>query len=406
MTTKHKHLVIIVALLSLVGMTACINRGVVISETTEPSAPPTPHATEPVTVGISDTPQPDLAGTSWEMTSVNGRAAVDGTRVTATFDNEGTITGSGGCNTYTYAYETTPPNFINVEPGITTLMACEPAITNQETQYFRALDDAATYVADGETLTLTSADGSTTVSYQAMQEATLAGTSWIVTGYNNGKQAVVSVLAETTLTADFHEDGTLSGSAGCNNYNSTFTVDGSDITISPPASTMMACAEPNGIMEQEAAYLAAIQTAVTYQINGDNMELRDAEGALAATFTTGPELSLTDITWQVVTYNDNNQGIVPPLPNTTLTAQFSADGTVTGETGCGQFTASYQVNGSEMSIGQPEVMRAGSECNEDQGVQETEYTNALATAATFSLQNGQLQILNEAGNEAVTFSGQ
>ena len=39
--------------------------------------------------------------------------------------------------------------------------------------------------------------------------------------------------------------------------------------IGPLASTMMACGEPAGVMEQEAQYLAALQSAATYQIEGN-----------------------------------------------------------------------------------------------------------------------------------------
>ena len=37
-------------------------------------------------------------------------------------------------------------------------------------------------------------------------------------------------------------------------------------------------------MEQEAQYLAAFETAETYKIEGLNMEMRTADGALAASF--------------------------------------------------------------------------------------------------------------------------
>ncbi len=47
---------------------------------------------------------------------------------------------------------------------------------------------------------------------------------------------------------------------------------------------MMACGEPEGVMEQEMQYLAALQTAATYSIEGDIMQLRTAEDALAAQF--------------------------------------------------------------------------------------------------------------------------
>lgn len=229
------------------------------------------------------------------MTSVNGRTAVEGTLVTAVFGNDGTVTGSGGCNTFTATYETNAPNYITVQMGASTMMACEVPVTEQETQYFRALSDAATYLVAGDTLTLTSADGSTNVVFAkaTLTDLTGAGTelgsvTWVVTGYNNGNEAVVGVLADTTLTAVFGADGVLTGSAGCNNYHASYTAAGDQISIGTVASTMMACDQPTGIMEQEAAYLAAIELAMTYQIRGNTLELRDANGALQAMYVAGP----------------------------------------------------------------------------------------------------------------------
>jgi heat shock protein HslJ len=116
------------------------------------------------------------------------------------------------------------------------------------------------------------------------QSSDLAGTSWEVTGYNNGKQAVVSVTLGTTLTAEFGAGGTLSGNAGCNDYTASYKTEGKKISIGPAATTRKMCAEPPNIMEQEMQYLQALSTAATYRIDGSNMELRTADGALAATF--------------------------------------------------------------------------------------------------------------------------
>ena len=92
------------------------------------------------------------------------------------------------------------------------------------------------------------------------------------------------MLAGTTLTADFGKDGTLSGNSGCNTYSGGYKVNGDQITIGPLASTMMACSDPVGVMEQEAQYLAALQSAATYQIEGNVLQLRTKDDALAAIF--------------------------------------------------------------------------------------------------------------------------
>jgi hypothetical protein len=46
----------------------------------------------------------------------------------------------------------------------------------------------------------------------------------------------------------------------------------------------MACPEPPGAAEQEAAFLAAMERATTWSIREDRLELRDAGGALQVGF--------------------------------------------------------------------------------------------------------------------------
>ena len=48
----------------------------------------------------------------------------------------------------------------------------------------------------------------------------------------------------------------------------------------------MMCPQP--IMDQEAQYLAAIQLAATYNVQGSRLDLRSAEDALQATYTQQP----------------------------------------------------------------------------------------------------------------------
>ena len=123
-------------------------------------------------------------------------------------------------------------------------------------------------------------------SQQPAGASALVGPTWLMTAYNNGKQAVVSGVADTEVTAVFGADGQLSGSAGCNRYNAPYTVDGDKITIGAPATTRMMCPQP--IMDQEAQYLAAIQLAATYNVQGTRLDLRSAEDALQATYTQQP----------------------------------------------------------------------------------------------------------------------
>jgi heat shock protein HslJ len=155
---------------------------------------------------------------------------------------------------------------------------------DQENAYFQALAAAKSFAVEGDQLTLKDSNGAVLASYKA-QSQDLSGSSWLVTSYNNGNQAVVSVTIGTAITADFGKDGNLSGNAGCNNYTGSYKVDGDMITIGSLASTQMFCNEPAGVMDQEAQYLAALQSAATYRIEGLRLELRTADDAMAVNFS-------------------------------------------------------------------------------------------------------------------------
>jgi heat shock protein HslJ len=110
----------------------------------------------------------------------------------------------------------------------------------------------------------------------------LAGTMWSATAVNNGKGGVTSRVGGTTLTLVFGADGTLSGTAGCNNYTGGYEVTGGSVRFPAAfASTRKMCAED--VMDQEQAFFRALSASTSAQINGDRLELRDATGALQIT---------------------------------------------------------------------------------------------------------------------------
>ena len=109
----------------------------------------------------------------------------------------------------------------------------------------------------------------------------LEGTKWTANGVNNGREAVEGVGTEE-LTADFGADGKLSGFGGCNNYNATWSTDGSKITISALAATKKACGTE--VDQREQQYFTALQAVATYEVSGSTLNMRDAEGATQVNF--------------------------------------------------------------------------------------------------------------------------
>ncbi len=227
-----------------------------------------------------------LEGTYWRLSSFvdsqgERQSPLPSTSIDAVF-SEGKVSGSDSCNQYSAAYQLNGDR-ISIQPGITTLMACPEPIMEQAQGYMAALASASRYKITNDTLEIIDQSGNSVLTYTA-GESGLSGTSWTATAYNNGKGGVTSLLGGSEISAEFGEGGTLSGLAGCNNYTATYTIDGDSIQIGPPASTRKMCAEPEGIMEQEAAYLAAIQAAATFERRGDGLTLRDADSSTLANY--------------------------------------------------------------------------------------------------------------------------
>ncbi|MDX1436419.1 MAG: META domain-containing protein [Anaerolineales bacterium] len=219
----------------------------------------------------------------WILTEMGGNPPVQGTAISAQFDGEGRVGGSSGCNNYSTTYEVSGNNLTFGENIAGTLMACPEPIMAQEQEFFKVMANTATFEIQDETLTYFDEAGTELAVFEA-QSQELAGSSWEVISYNNGKEAVVSVIIGSEITARFGEEGQLNGIAGCNNYFASYEINGEQISIGTVGSTEIFCAEPEGVMEQETLYLQAIQMADTYKIEGNNMEMRTSDGALVASF--------------------------------------------------------------------------------------------------------------------------
>ena len=218
-----------------------------------------------------------IDGTSWALKTydVSGTATAvpAGTRVDAQFAG-GKVSGFSGCNVYN-APVTISGATIKVGTAATTMMACDADKTALEQAYLGNLAKAATFTATKDALTMFDSAGKSILVYSAAAANPLEG-SWDVTGYNNGKQATVSPVADSKLTAIFTADQ-VSGSAGCNTYSGGYTIDGTTVKIGPLASTLRACAD-EAVNVQEQQFLAALQASTTYSQSGNILTLKAAGG--------------------------------------------------------------------------------------------------------------------------------
>ena len=80
--------------------------------------------------------------------------------------------------------------------------------------------------------------------------------------------------------ADFSNDGTVTGEGGINTYSGNYSLQGgSEISVGTISAAQMA--GPPDVKAQQTAYLAALESAKTYQVSGTRLELRTADGAIA-----------------------------------------------------------------------------------------------------------------------------
>jgi heat shock protein HslJ len=217
-----------------------------------------------------------VEGTSWRLASLPGHtsgalAALE-PGMTARFE-AGRVTGFGGCNMFTGPY-TLKENRLTVGGLGATMMACPESAMSLERAYHAAMKGTfLVAIVDGR-LILT-ADSGTQLVFEKEAAATLEGGTWSVTGYNNGRQAVISPTVGTPVTVAF-ENGTVSGDAGCNTFRAPFSIERNRINVGSAATTRKMC--DADVMTQEREFLKALESATTWAIDAGLLHLHRADG--------------------------------------------------------------------------------------------------------------------------------
>jgi heat shock protein HslJ len=230
----------------------------------------------PVVEAVS--PGSGLVGTTWQwlstVTPAEEITVNDPTRYTIIFntatDGEGSAEITADCNNVGATYSVDESN-ISITLGPSTRVACPEDSLDQ--QFLTGLENAAIFFFEGDDLLIDMvADGGTmrfgTAGGQGATAAPPAATPEQPVSSAQGvtfelvsfgpEGAEQSVLPGTQVTANFGETE-VNGSAGCNNYTAPLTPVDDYFTVGPIAVTAQACSEPAGIMEQEQAYLAALE---------------------------------------------------------------------------------------------------------------------------------------------------
>lgn len=106
----------------------------------------------------------DIVG-QWELKSYGSASsqtpAVEGVDTSIEFNSDGKLNGNVGCNVFNGDYEVDGDK-LTFSPIAATLMFCEE-VAEQEAATLAVFSESATFVLDGGTLTITSADGASVI---------------------------------------------------------------------------------------------------------------------------------------------------------------------------------------------------------------------------------------------------
>ena len=111
-------------------------------------------------------------------------------------------------------------------------------------------------------------------------EDSLANTQWVLESFGTvGSET--PVVGENAVTLEFASDGQVGGSASCNSYGGSYSVQDNTLVLAEIVSTLMACVD-TALMEQEVQYLDALQTVSEFQVDGDRLTITydDGQGVL------------------------------------------------------------------------------------------------------------------------------
>ncbi|MCU0482314.1 MAG: META domain-containing protein, partial [Anaerolineae bacterium] len=199
--------------------------------------------------------------------------------ITLKFADDGTVAGSGGCNSYSSGY-TLVDSAITFDAVISTEMACmTDGVMAQESAYYGALA-SATLISKQTVDSLVIDYGENTGEQLTFKRVhNLGNTAWQLVSFDDE----TPVVENSIVTIIFNADGTMGGSGGCNSYGGTYVVNGDAIDFNDVASTMMACVDDN-ITAQEGSFFFGLEKATTFEISATELVIYYGEGA-KMTFT-------------------------------------------------------------------------------------------------------------------------
>lgn len=142
-----------------IAFAGCTTDQIAQEPTPTPTQVFTPESTTAAITGATTAPPVSLTGTTWYLVSfdngvVEAENIIPGTEITAVFGEDGALSGSGGCNSYSATYVLGEGGAVGIGTPVSTLMSCPtPAgVDTQEQLYLNMLGGVESYHIEGNLL--------------------------------------------------------------------------------------------------------------------------------------------------------------------------------------------------------------------------------------------------------------
>jgi heat shock protein HslJ len=226
------------------------------------------------------------------------------------------------------------------------------------------------------------------------QPASIEGSWQLGSGTLDGAPIPMVDGFPITLTVDGESVG---GTAACNGYGGSYTVDDDGIAFSEFGATAMACI-PEETMASEGAYLEALTRATSVTSTADTLTLT-GEGVELVFSELAPVLTadLTNTVWVLESLIEGNSA--SSVGGERATLELFTDGSMLGSTGCRSLHGRYVVRGAEVVINE---LAAEGECTDELRAQDSLVVGVLGDGFRARVEGGILT-LTKAGNLGLTY---
>lgn len=211
-------------------------------------------------IGLGAATAGQLSG-RWTITHLQGQP----TKTPAgdiTFDPaDQSISGATACNFFRGGFERSG-NTLSIKVRMMTRRGCIGDAAGHERAFLEAMEKTRAYRLGGNVLSLTGTDGTALAQLVSAPDAALKGPKHKIVSYLKDG-GLHSVPAETGATITL-KNGAIEGNTGCRPFTANYTRDGDRLKITgvTPAQTVKPCDEAT--RDQDAAILAALSKATTY----------------------------------------------------------------------------------------------------------------------------------------------